>query len=90
MEVIGRRRKTKRIERICRCVDSVSVGIYNELLTVKLHYCHRILVGLLRISVWSRVDICSFCRSILYVWASGLCSLHRGFVISSTENIFRF
>ena len=90
MEVIGRRRKTKRIERIFRCVDSVSVGIYNELLTVKLYYCHRILLGLLRISVWSRVDICSFCRGILYVWASGLCSLHRGFVISSTENIFRF
>ena len=62
VEVIGRRRKTKRIERIFRCVDSVSVGIYNELLTVKLYYCHRILVGLLRISVWSRVDICSFCR----------------------------
>ena len=42
VEVTGKRRKTRRIKRICRRVDGVGVGIHNEQLTLKLFYCYRL------------------------------------------------
>ena len=49
--------------------------------------CYRIkgfliLVGLFRICLLSRVNICSLYRGILYVWASGLFSFYKDFLIS--------
>ena len=41
-----------------------------------------ILVGLFCICLLSRVDICSLYRGILYVWASGLFSFYKDFLIS--------
>ena len=42
MEVTGKRSKTRRITRICRCVDGVGAGTNNEQLTLKLFYCYRL------------------------------------------------
>ena len=42
VEVTGKRRKTMRIKRICRCVDGFGVGTNNEHLTLKLFYCYRL------------------------------------------------